>query len=205
MKEKWNERYTQTALVYGAEPNEFVKQILPTLAPGKIFFPGEGEGRNAIFAAQNGWQVDACDYSDVACQKARQRAQTLGLALNYFVADVTQFDIEPETYDAIVLIYLHLPQANRTAVHQKLVAGLKPGGVLLAETFSKAQINNNSGGPKNLDLLYEMTALAQDFRMLEMKMLEQRDITLNEGILHQGLANVIRLIGVKPLAETIVY
>jgi SAM-dependent methyltransferase len=146
--------------------------------------------------------VDACDFSTVARQKALERAKKNKVKINYFVADVAEVLFEPNTYDVIALIYLHLSPAHRNLVHQKLVAGLKPGGVLLLETFSKDQLKYGTGGPKNPDLLYELTEIETDFRQLNIKQLEQTEVVLNEGDFHRGLANVIRLIGIKPLAGT---
>jgi len=108
MKNKWDERYSSSEYVYGTEPNQFFKNEIDKLAPGKILFLGEGEGRNAVYAAALGWDVDAVDSSIVGKVGASKGAE-----INYVVADLNEYVPEPGIYDAVVIIYLHLPEQLR--------------------------------------------------------------------------------------------
>ena len=100
-------------------------------------------------------------------------------------------------YDADGLIYFHTDGPSREKLHRKVYESLKPGGSIFLEAFHKEQLNNNTGGPKALDLLFDEEILSGDFSRLEILMLEKQQITLNEGLFHQGEASVIRLHGIK--------
>jgi SAM-dependent methyltransferase len=178
MIEMWNKRYAQNEYVYGKEPNEFFKEQILKLPNGKILLPAEGEGRNAVFAAQNNWQVESFDSSSEAKNKAENLAK-----------------YEANTFDLIALIYAH--SSNRQQNHQKLIKFLKPGGMLILEGFSKDQINNLTGGPKSLDLLFSPQELKADFDELSEIKLTETETYLNEGEHHMGRASIIRLIGKK--------
>jgi 2-polyprenyl-3-methyl-5-hydroxy-6-metoxy-1,4-benzoquinol methylase len=196
MKEVWDERYKSEQFIYGVEPNNFLKEYLQKTSPGNILLPGDGEGRNAVYAAQQAWNVTAFDYSISGKEKAINLAQKNNVNINYLVSDVDSF-IPKEKYDLISIIYFHLPEESRINFHSKLHHYLNENGVLLLECFSKSQIENNSGGPKNLNLLYNMNDLKNDFSKLKIELLEESEIELNEGLLHQGTASVIRLIARK--------
>jgi len=192
--EFWDQRYKASEFVYGIEPNAFLAGILQGEPPGRLLLPAEGEGRNALYAARLGWQVDAVDYSAIGRDKALALARQAGVSIDYVLADLAEWPPPPATYDLIGLIYLHLPSAQRREVHQRLVSGLKPGGILVLEAFSQAQLGNSSGGPQNLDLLYSLEDLREDFASLAIRSLAETTITLDEGGGHQGRAQVIRMI-----------
>ena len=128
MKEMWDERFGGEAYVYGKEPNNFFKEQLDLLSTGKILMPAEGEGRNAVYAASRGWDVDAFDYSKSAYDKAMNLAEEMGVKLNYVVSDFNNFDFNGSRYDAIGLVYFHVPGEIRKVMHQKIIESLAPGG-----------------------------------------------------------------------------
>ncbi len=197
MKNFWDERFAGSNYVYGTAPNTFFKQELDKLTPGKLLLPGEGEGRNAVYAAQQGWQVLAFDSSSEGRKKALQLASNHQVELNYQLASYESMPITAEAFDCIGLVYTHLPPIPRQALHQKLAAGLKPGGTLIMETFSKAQINNNTGGPRDINMLFSKEELAADFSSFSHLQFEELEMELDEGDFHQGHSALIRLIGVK--------
>lgn len=147
MKQFWNERYAEKEFAYGKEPNQFLKENLHQLPKGKVLFVAEGEGRNAVFAAQNGYEVVAFDYSESAKSKALTLAKEQNVQLDYLVSDVMDLSFEPESFDAIVFIFAHFPAVIRKQAHQKLVSFLKPDGKVLFEAFEKNQLQFTSGGP----------------------------------------------------------
>lgn len=193
MKETWDKRYKSGEYIYGILANEFLVDQLKNLKPGKILLPGDGEGRNAVFAAKQGWQVSAFDYSSSGKEKALSWAQRNNVKINYQVCSVDDFDTT-EKFDLISIIYLHLPQEQRENFHKKLKSFLNDNGKVIVECFSKDQIKNRSGGPKNLNLLYSIDELKQDFADYNILHIEETEVNLNEGKLHQGMAKVIRLI-----------
>lgn len=197
MKNPWDKRYSAAEYVYGTEPNEFFKEEIEKLRPGRILFLGEGEGRNAVFAASNGWSVEAVDGSAAGKEKALKFASTNSVKIDYAVADLNDYQFPQETYDAVASIYLHLPEDLREKVHNSAVAALKPGGILILEAFEKEQIKHNSGGPRNEDLLYSLEDIYSDFHELELEKFSKEEIQLSEGNLHNGPASVIRFVGKK--------
>lgn len=196
MKELWDNRYKSEEFIYGLEPNLFLASYLKEIKPGKILLPGDGEGRNSVYAAKLGWNVTAFDYSESAQEKAVRLAVLNNVDINYYTIDVESFGLT-EKYDLIAIIYLHLPPTLRSDFHKKLNAFLNPGGRIILECFSKEQLGNKSGGPKNEKLLYSLEDIKSDFSDYHIEMLEKTETDLNEGPLHQGDASVIRLIAQK--------
>lgn len=193
----WDSRFSTDHFFYGTEPNIFFAEFIKTCkTPGKLLLPGEGEGRNAVFAAKSGWEVDAFDSSSVARKKALDFASREKVSINYCLMDISGFVPEPEKYDLIALVFVHLPEDVRIPFHQKLVTSLKTGGTLLIEAFAKEQINYRSGGPPDVEMLYSTEVLRKDFAALTIQKLSHEKIFLNEGH-HHGMAEVVRLIAVK--------
>lgn len=194
----WDQRYNQKGFVYGTKPNAWFKEQLDQLEPAKLLLPAEGEGRNATYAVKKGWEVDALDSSEKAIEKARQLALEHKIPwFNYMHADIESCDILPNYYDAIGLCYVHAPSAWRTTFHQKIVDGLKIGGYIILEAFSKDQLGKNSGGPKNIDQLFDLNELLTDFARITFSISHAVNVQLKEGDGHRGYASVVRLFGQK--------
>jgi ubiquinone/menaquinone biosynthesis C-methylase UbiE len=197
MKQFWDERYAEKEFAYGKEPNQFLKENLHKLPKGKILFVAEGEGRNAVFAAQNGYEVVAFDYSESAKNKALTLAKEQNVRLDYLVSDVMVVPFETESFDAMVFIFAHFPAVFRKQAHQKLVSFLKPDGKVLFEAFEKNQLQFTSGGPKELAMLFSEEEVKEEFPSIGFDFLKTVTIDLAEGPYHQGKGVVIRFIGTK--------
>ena len=193
----WDERYKHPEYIYGKEPNLWFKTFIDAHAPGRIFLPGEGEGRNAVYAAVKGWTVDAADQSPTAREKALKLAEEAGVTLNYTVGDILETDLPENTYDAIALIYLHKTPGQRERFYPKLIRSLQPGGWLVLEAFNKKQIAYNTGGPKDLAMLFSEEELRGYFSELDIRELFELQQELTEGLLHQGMAETIRMTAVR--------
>lgn len=193
----WDSRYGTEEFVYGKEPNVFFARSLGPLNPGKLLLPGEGEGRNAVYAASLGWEVDAFDQSRVGAEKARSLAREREVDIAYRVCDIETFPFEEGVYDAVGLVYFHAPAPLRKMLHKKVVESLKPGGRVILEAFHTTQLGRESGGPQNLDLLYSMEMLQEDFGSLEAEEMEETEVDLDEGPFHGGPAKVLRFRGRK--------
>jgi hypothetical protein len=194
--EFWNKRYAEHTTVYGTAPNAFLKEFLQGRSVGKVLFPAEGEGRNAVYAASLGWEVHAFDQSDVARDKAIAAAEATGVELEYTLSDLSTW-VPTDNYDLVGVFYVHLPTAIRQSVMQNLVAALKPGGIWVMEVFSKEQMAFDSGGPKDRSMLFDLDMLAEDLSGLEELSMEQFVVQLDEGPFHKGPASVIRVEGRK--------
>lgn len=202
MKEFWNERYSSEEYVYGQEPNEFLKKTLPNLKPGKILFPCEGEGRNAVFAARHGWTAVGVDWSEEGKKKAEKLAETFGTRIEYHLGDVNHLDFSPGSFAVIALVFAHFPPGQRRAIHRRLVDLLAPGGYVVLEGFSRdhapLQIRNpRVGGPKDPAMLFSIEDIREDFQGLEVEICEQMETELKEGIFHEGLSSVVRFVAKK--------
>lgn len=192
----WNNRYAENEVVYGHQPNRFFKNFIDTHKPGSILLPAEGEGRNAIYAASKGWEVDAFDFSEEAERKAIALSGIKNVSINYRVQDIEKF-IADKKYDAVGLIYVHLPKNIRQQFHKEIHNAIHPGGFLVLEAFAKEQIEFSSGGPKDISLLYDAPTICQDFPFLHIHFCGQKERQLNEGKFHKGKAAVLQLIGQK--------
>jgi len=196
-KQFWDDRYSSGNYIYGTQPNRFFKEKIDHLEPGRLLLPAEGEGRNAIYAAREGWQVDAFDISEKGRKKALELAKRNHVTINYSISKYNDYEIKKDFYDGIALVYAHLHKSKRRGVHRKLVTGLKPGGHLILEAFSKEQLGNNSGGPQDLEMLYDLDELLDDFEELKIKHADEIELELEEGNHHEGTANVIRVFAQK--------
>jgi SAM-dependent methyltransferase len=197
MKSFWDERYAAQEYVYGETPNAFFKAQLEKLSPGRLLLPCEGEGRNAVFAAQMGWEGEAVDQSEVGRDKALRLAERKGVHFNYQICDWNEAHYPAESFDAIALIFAHLPASIRAIAHQQLIPYLKPGGTLILEGFNPQQLQYQTGGPKDPSMLFTETILRQDFAELELLELYENEEELDEGPYHSGKAAVIMLVGRK--------
>lgn len=197
MKDQWNARYTSEEFVYGREPNGFFKEELDKLSPGKLLLPAEGEGRNAVYAAKAGWDVTCFDWSEEGKKKADRLAGDAGVQINYLVSEIGAFDYKGSEFDAVGLIFVHLPEEEREELHKNVVKSLKPGGTLIFNAYDKTQLGKDSGGPKDLSLLYSLEQIVEDFIDLEFSVFAKETVELSEGNLHRGPADVIKFSGVK--------
>ena len=200
--DRWNDRYSNEEFAYGTSPNNYLKEQIEKLQPGKILFPAEGEGRNAIFAAQNGWTVAAFDISAEGKNKALKLADANNVVIDYQVGELETLNYQKEQFDAIALIYAHFPAAIKSSIHKTLDQYLRKGGIIIFEAFSKKHldylaINDKVGGPKDIESLFSTEEIQADFSNYEIITLEEKEIELNEGLFHNGKGSVIRFIGRK--------
>ncbi len=200
--EKWDERYKQKEFVYGKTPNLFFKEQISKLTIGSALFPAEGEGRNAVFAAQLGWAVAAFDISSEAKKKALLLAKENNVKIDYQVGCIDTVNYNQSQFDAIVLIYAHFAPNMRSEIHKKLSNYLKTNGLIILEGFSKnhtqhQQTNEKVGGPRNSEALFSIEEIKADFYNYNIIQLTKSEVYLNEGISHNGYSSVIRFIGQK--------
>jgi 2-polyprenyl-3-methyl-5-hydroxy-6-metoxy-1,4-benzoquinol methylase len=197
MKAMWNERYQQDNYQYGINPNDFMAEQIRQMPAGRILFPGAGEGRDAVFAAKLGWEVHAFDLSEQGQAKALKLASQEKTRIHFKVTDASLVKFPIASFEVIALTYFHLPIEIRLPFYVNCVSWLKPGGKILIEGFSKKQLGLNSGGPKNIDWLFSAKELENEFPRLKIILNEEKQRILDEGPLHQGLAEVVQFIAQK--------
>ena len=193
MNNFWDSRYDISGYVYGTKPNRYFMERLKNEEPGRLLLAGEGEGRNAVYAATLGWEVYAFDFSMVAKKKALELAFLRGVSINYQVCPWQDYQVNGHKFDMAGLFFFHLPPDERMVFHRRISNWVKPGGKIIAEVFSKKQIERDSGGPKNPDMLYSPEILRKDFRTLNIDSVREAYIELDEGRFHQGKAQVVRM------------
>ncbi|WP_264538358.1 class I SAM-dependent methyltransferase [Flavobacterium sp. N1736] len=200
--ERWNDRYSNEEFAYGEEPNNYFKEQIEKLNPGTILFPAEGEGRNAVFAAKLGWKAAAFDISEEGKNKALKLAEANNVHIDYQVGELESLHYHTEQFDAIALIYAHFPAAIKSSLHKTLETYLHKDGIIIFEAFSKKHLkylalNDKVGGPKDIESLFSIEEIQDDFPNYEIIQLEEKEIELNEGLFHNGKGSVIRFIGKK--------
>ncbi|MFO7953645.1 SAM-dependent methyltransferase [Thioalkalivibrio sp.] len=194
----WDERYTSDEYVYGTEPNEFLRAAVANVRRGRALCLGEGEGRNAVFLAQQGFEVLAVDSSAVGLQKAGRLATDRGVHIETLVADLADYTIEPDAWDLIVSIFCHVPPAIRRRLHAEVVTGLRPGGVFILEAYTPAQLEWGTGGPPTAELMMTRDALVEELDGLEFEEAVERERDVIEGQFHTGRGAVVQILAHKP-------
>jgi SAM-dependent methyltransferase len=200
MKEFWDQRYASEDYAYGEEPNEFFRESLRGLTPGRILLPADGEGRNGVYAATQGWDVVSFDISEAGRTKALRLAEKKGVSIDYQVASLDEIDFPKGSFDAVALIYAHFPEAVRRAWHRRISGWLRPSGRLILEAFSKGHLpyvlaDGRVGGPRDLSMLYTVEDLREDFSGYREVMSDECEVELTEGAFHVGKGRVVRWVG----------
>jgi SAM-dependent methyltransferase len=191
----WDERFSQVAPVYGEEPNAYLREQVARLKPNsKVFVPGDGYGRNGLWLAKQGFEVNTVDLSPIGVERARKAAETAGVKMIAEQANLSAWNWPENEFDAVAAIYLHLPPEVRAGIHEKMLRAVLPGGIVVLEAFTTAQLQHSSGGPKQLDLLYTEEMLRKDFAAADVLELEECEVHLDEGHMHRGPAAVVRAV-----------
>lgn len=194
----WDKRYNQESYAYGKEPNAFLASVDLNTFNGKVLCLAEGEGRNAVYLAQEGFDVTAVDQSAVGLEKARKLAEERGVSIHTEQADLAEYHIEPAYWDGIVSIFGHFPPPLRRRIHGEAAKGLKSGGFLILEAYNKEQLAYGTGGPPVEDLLYSLEDLRADFGAdFDFKIARETEREVMEGQYHNGAGAVVQIFAVK--------
>lgn len=193
----WDKRYGTEEYAYGKAPNNFLEENFHVIPKGKVLSLAEGEGRNAVFLAKQGYSVTAVDGSQVGLRKAQKLAEENGGAIELVHADLVDFDIGENRWDGIVSIFCPLPSALRKELHKKVVVGLKPNGVFLVEAYTPDQLKHGTGGGNSADTMTTKESLLLELEGLKFIHLIELERNVVEGIYHKGLGAVVQAIASK--------
>jgi SAM-dependent methyltransferase len=176
----WDERYAATELVWSAEPNQFVEQELGDLEPGRALDLACGEGRNARWLAQGGWQVTAMDFSSVAVDKGRE----LQDAIDWQVGDALTAEL-PRHLDLVLIAYLQLVPEERTTVMRRAFESLARRGTLFVVAHDSTNLTEGTGGPQDARVLYTAEDVLADLAGFDLRVVRAervpRVVTPAEG------------------------
>jgi len=195
----WNTRFQDENYVYGTKPNVFLEEAHSQLQlSGNALSIAEGEGRNAVFLAEQGMKVTAWDYAEAGLAKTKKLAEEKNVSVRTELVDLNDALWEKNKWDELVCIFGHFPSELRNKTLLSVEEVVKPGGYFLAEVYSKHQIPYESGGPKDLDFLYGPEEFWETFRDWRIVHFFMGEVVRNEGKLHNGLSHVIQFVGQKP-------
>ncbi|MFJ7726269.1 SAM-dependent methyltransferase [Neobacillus sp. NPDC097160] len=196
---QWNERFQAEKYVYGTEPNVFLSEMQKKLQlTGGVLAIAEGEGRNAVFLAEQGMNVTTWDYAESGLKKTKRLADERGVTVKTKLVDLNEAEWEKDQWDEIVCIFGHFSTQLRKKTLHGVKEAVKPGGYFVTEVYSHNQIPYKSGGPKDLDFLYAPEEVIQTFHNWRIVHFFMGEVIRNEGELHNGLAHVIQFVGQKP-------
>ena len=197
----WNERYNEAEYVFGTEPNDFLRQVFENIpAGGRVLCLAEGEGRNAVFLAEQGYKVTAMDLSEVGLNKALKLAFDKGVNVKIKVADLADYQFGEAQWDGIVSIWAHLPESVRQYVHAQITPALKPAGVFILEAYTEQQLTMEAvGGPPatQKERFESLAILRTELADLEEVIGTEKLRMISEGKRHQGLSAVVQYLGQK--------
>lgn len=133
----WNAKFGDPKTEFNHGPSRLLVDSIRSLRPSRALDIGMGEGRNTIYLATQGWEITGIDISDVAVSQAKAQAAEKQVSINAIVADLNHYDLGKEQWDLIALFYMHSwYNGTKPASAERLLAALKPGGILVVEGFA---------------------------------------------------------------------
>ena len=194
---RWDQRYSEPGYAYGTEPNAFLAEVAARLPRGRVLSLAEGEGRNGVFLAEQGFEVTGVDSSTVGLAQARALAGERGVNLTTVQADLADYAIAPRSWEVIVSIFCHLPPLVRARLYREAVAGLTPGGALVLEAYTPRQLELGTGGPKESALLVSLATLKEELAGLRFEIAHETEREVREGRLHTGRGAVVQVFALR--------
>ena len=197
-KSFWNQRFSAAgeAFVFGRDPNDFLVRESGRLLPGsQVLSVADGEGRNGVFLAEAGHQVDALEFAPAAVAKSRRLAQERGVAINLIEADVFDWSWPAAAYDAVVAIFIQFaPPGRRQVLFERMLQALKPGGLLLLQGYTPKQLEYATGGPSAIENLYTEAMLLEAFSGHDILLLRTHESVIDEGAGHRGMSALVDVV-----------
>jgi SAM-dependent methyltransferase len=192
----WNGRFAGDEYLFGTEPNAWLKEHAGAWPPGgRVLCVADGEGRNSVWLARQGFVVDAFDIAEAGVAKARRLAQQQGVAVNYAVADCDRYAWPLGACDGVAAIFIQFADpAQRERLFAHMAASLKPGGTLVLQGYTPKQLEYRTGGPPYASHLYTPAMLREAFAELQIALLREYEADVAEGSGHCGRSALIGLV-----------
>mgnify|MGYP001588956319 FL=1 len=198
--EMWDQRYSSEEYAYGKEANIWLSERISQITPpqnNRALFPADGEGRNAVWAARVGWNSEVFDLSSVGKEKCHKLSQEHAVSVEYEVDDLALREFPEKIYDLIACSWFHTPSQIRKVHMPRMLHSLKSGGHFIMEGYHTSQMPMQSGGPKSLDLLFDLDEvlgelIGEDAPNMHIIHTAVTSTVLNESALHEGRARVVR-------------
>lgn len=196
----WHERFQTKEYVYGTDPNEFIKNMQNRLRlSGRALAIAEGEGRNAVYLAEQGMDVTAWDMARSGLDKTERLAEERRVAVLTEQVDLAHAEWAEEAWDLIICVFGHYPKDVQHKTFDGIRHALKPGGHFLMEVYSVDQPAYGTGGPKQESFLYRPEEVLEAFQEFKITHFFTGEVERHEGKLHNGLSHVIQLACQKPV------
>lgn len=197
----WDRRFADAHYAYGKQANVWLQSVVETLVPEpnpEALFPADGEGRNAVWAATEGWKATVFDLSTEGERKCRLLAEEHGVSVHYEVDDLVLRNFPDRHYALIACSWFHTPPAVRKKHMPRMLHALSPGGHFVMEGYHKSQLNFASGGPKSLELLFDLDEVLGELTgpnapNMSVVHAAVEETVLDESDLHRGRAAVVRI------------
>jgi len=202
----WSERYRAAGedYLFGTAPNRFLSAHASLFAAGRnALSVADGEGRNAVWLAEQGLAVTATEISPVALEKARKLAAGRGVQVDFVTADVLSPAWPPAEYtgafDFVVGVFVQFAgPAERPRLFDGMKRAVRPGGLLLLQGYTPKQLEYRTGGPSAVENLYTREMLLAAFSDFEIVDLREHEDVLSEGSGHKGRSALIDLVARRP-------
>ena len=197
--ERWNERFSVDNYLFGKNPNHYLVAQKSRLKPGKALMIADGVGRNSVWLAQQGIEVDAFDFSPVAIEKAKRLATENGVQINFTCSDWQSFPWKDQSYDYVVGIFFQFADpVERVQLFSHMDQTLKSGGLMMIQGYGEKQLQYNTGGPGVLENLYTEELLKTSFPHYELLDCSTYEKEIEEGDGHAGMSALVGFVGKKP-------
>ena len=195
----WNELFDKEEYIFGTEPNEYLVGKRNYLKSGqKVLLVADGEGRNSVWCAKQGLDVDAFDLSVKAVEKAKKLAHEKEVAVHYFVSGIDDWNWESDRYDAVIVIFAQFATPNmRTRLFANCIRTLKQGGILILQGYTPRQLEFKTGGPPHVEHLYTEDMLRDYFGTMDILEIESYEAFISEGPRHTGMSALIGMVACK--------
>ncbi len=193
----WDQRFNVPEYIYGTNPNDFLVEMVNHIPKGRVLCLADGEGRNGVYLAKQGYTVTSVDQSSVGLKKAQDLATVHGVKIETVQADLADYPIEEGCWAGIISIFCHLPPSIRKDVHKRAVNGLASDGCFILEAYTPRQLQYKTGGPQSIDLLMDLPTLQQELNGLQIKHGKEIERQIEEGSYHSGLSAVVQIMARK--------